>query len=488
IILSGIPLVVIESTEETRVIELLKALALALKMPLQGWTITRGLKRLDTDNTSITMKDAQEPKKLLHLIQENTRPSIYALFDFHVHLENDYYTQRLLKEVAIANSGQSSKSVIVLVGGEIQLPADIRRYVANFELILPNHEDLEKLVKQEAINWARANNGKRVQTDNMTLKRLVDNLRGLNYGDARRLVRKIIWDDGAITAEELPKLNKAKFELMDMAGVLSFEYETSHFSQVGGLNKLKSWVAQREKAFFQDNAAKSLEPPKGLMLVGVQGGGKSLASKAIAGIWGIPLLRLDFGALYNKYHGETEKNLREALKMASMMSPCVLWMDEVEKGVASSDSDGGTSRRVLGTLLTWMSENKEPVFVVATANDISALPPELIRKGRIDEIFFVDLPAEEIRETIFKIHLDKREIDSTLLELSQLAAASDGFSGAEIEQAIIGSIYRSVSNNRPVNQEMLLAELQETRPLSVVMAEQLTELRRWARERTVFAD
>ncbi len=485
---SGIPLITIESTEEKRVTNLLQGLALKMKVPLQGWSITQGLRRLDIDKTHVSIKGAEDPDSLLKLIIESKRPAIYVLFDFHHHLKDDHYTQRLLKEFAMKNSGQSMKDIIVLVGHKIELSTGLRRHIGLFELTMPSHQDLEMLVKEEAVNWARKHSGKRVKTDNHTLKRLVDNLRGLNFGDARRLIRKVIWDDGAITEEELPKVTKAKFELMDMAGVLSFEYETSHFSDVGGLKKLKKWVLQREKAFFGEQEAAKLEPPKGLMLVGVQGGGKSLASKAIAGIWGIPLLRLDFGSLYNKYHGETEKNLREALRMAEMMSPCVLWMDEIEKGVATNSNDGGTSRRVLGTLLTWMAENQEPVFVVTTANDITELPPELIRKGRLDEIFFIDLPETEIRADIFEIHLAKRDLNPENFDLTQLALASEGFSGAEIEQAIIASLYRAVTDEVPVNQSILTEEVSGTKPLSVVMSEQLNELRAWARDRTVSAD
>jgi SpoVK/Ycf46/Vps4 family AAA+-type ATPase len=231
--------------------------------------------------------------------------------------------------------------------------------------------------------------------------------------------------------------------------------------------------------------------PKGMLLLGVQGAGKSLAAKCVAGAWQLPLFRMDFGALYQKYHGETERNIREALAAAEAMSPCVLWMDEIEKGIAAdagAEADGGVSRRVLGTLLTWMNERAARVFLVATANDISRLPPELLRKGRFDEIFFVDLPQAGGREEILRIHLRRNRQDPAGFDVARLAAASDGFSGAEIEQSIVAALYEAHAEKKPLDAAAIEREMKRTRPLSVVMAEKIAELREWARERTVPAD
>ena len=258
------------------------------------------------------------------------------------------------------------------------------------------------------------------------------------------------------------------------------------FAEVGGLERLKRWLGQRKDAFVAADAM--LDPPKGILLVGVQGGGKSLAAKAVAGLWQLPLLRLDFGTLYNKFFGETERNLRNSLRTAEAMAPCVLWVDEIEKAIASGDYDSGTSKRVLGTLLTWLAERDQPVFLVATANRIDALPPELIRKGRLDEIFFVDLPDAVVRSQIFDIHLRKRGQNVQAFNLDELARHSDGFSGAEIEQAVVAALYLAREQRRPLDIGHLLMELEQTRPLSVVMAEQLTALREWARHRTVAAN
>jgi SpoVK/Ycf46/Vps4 family AAA+-type ATPase len=300
-------------------------------------------------------------------------------------------------------------------------------------------------------------------------------------------VRQAIYNDGAISAADLTEVLAAKFKLLDLGGVLSFEPQIAALGDLAGLGALKDWLAQRRSVFLAEQPTPGLDPPKGLLLLGVQGAGKSLAAKAVAGAWALPLLRLDFGTLFNKYYGETERNLREALRTAETMAPCVLWIDEIEKGLAA-DSDGGPSRRVLGTLLTWMAERRARVFAVATANDIEALPPELLRKGRFDEIFFVDLPKAAARAQIFAIHLAKRGQEPQAFDLEQLAAAAEGFSGAEIEQAVVSARYAAHAQGRPLTLDDLSAELKRTRPLSVLMAEKIAYLRAWAAERTVAAD
>ncbi|MBU1832678.1 MAG: AAA family ATPase, partial [Gammaproteobacteria bacterium] len=316
------------------------------------------------------------------------------------------------------------------------------------------------------------------------LEKLVNNLRGLPLEDARKLARGAIFQDGAITHSDIAAVNKAKFELLDMDGVLSFEYDTANFAQVGGLSKLKDWLAKRERAFNQHGD----DSPKGIMLVGVQGGGKSLAAKAVAGLWGLPLLRMDMGALYNKFFGESERNVREALALAETMSPCVLWIDEIEKGIGSDAHDGGTSRRILATLLTWMAERKHAVFVVATANDIQRLPPELIRKGRLDEIFFVDLPSEKVRQDIFAIHLKKRNFELQDFRCAELSAASEGFTGAEIEQAIVAARYSANARNEQLTTAHIRHEISNTVPLAITMSENIDALRHWCQSRAVASD
>jgi SpoVK/Ycf46/Vps4 family AAA+-type ATPase len=323
-----------------------------------------------------------------------------------------------------------------------------------------------------------------VQARSAALEAFTQNLIGLTLADARRLVRNAIADDGAITDQDVEGLRQAKYELLNQGGVLSFELDTVAMEDVAGLHNLKRWLTRRRPVFLAADPPPGLDAPKGVLLLGVQGAGKSLAAKAVAGAWQVPLLRLDFATLYNKYYGETERNLRESLKTAGMMAPCVLWIDEIEKGLAS-DQEGGPSRRILGTLLTWMAERKDRVFFVATANDIESLPPELLRKGRFDEIFFVDLPDPEVRRVILRIHLNKRGQDSEKFDLDDLAAASEGFSGAELEQAVVSALYTAHADQQELATKHIRAELEQTRPLSVLMAEDIAYLRTWAAERTV---
>jgi SpoVK/Ycf46/Vps4 family AAA+-type ATPase len=370
----------------------------------------------------------------------------------------------------------------------LTIPPELERSTARFALSVPNREQLKSIVLEEARAWSRRNSGRNVSTRKQLLERLVENLGGLPQRDAKRLARGAIEDDGAITEEDLPAVMEAKFKLLGQDGVLSYEYDTARFAEVGGLERLKTWLRLREPVFAGTLRKPGLDIPKGILLLGVQGCGKSLAAKAVAGSWSVPLLRLDFGTLYNKYHGETERNLREALKQAETMSPCVLWIDEIEKGLSTDGSDSGTSRRVLGTLLTWMAENDERAFLVATANDIESLPPELLRKGRMDEIFFVDLPDRDTRRRIFEIHLEKRELKLDTADVDALADACDGFSGAEIEQVVVSALYTSHARGEPLGTQALDQEIRDTRPLSVVMAERVGALRAWAAQRTVPAN
>lgn len=477
---SKVKLVVIESWDEQRVMETLTSLAVKRGLGLYTWAVTEGMQKLGFGGDPQGDMPSFEPEAALRLIKHDPQPNLYVLCDLHPFMDDNPKLVRLLKEIAMAEGVH--KPTVVLVSHALKLPPEVQRYAARFSLALPNEEELLGIVREEAARWSERNRGARVRTDNRTLQQVVKNLRGMSHAEARVLARGVICNDGAITQEDLPELNKTKFKLLDLEGVLSFEHDTARFAEVGGLLNLKRWLAERQDIFL---AGKAADLPKGMLLVGVQGGGKSLAAKAVAGLWGLPLLRLDFGSLYNKFFGETERNLREALRLAEQMAPCVLWMDEVEKGLASGDNDGGVSQRVLGTLLTWMAERKAPVFMVATANSIDRLPPELVRKGRFDELFFVDLPDAAIRDDIFRIHFQRRELDPAAFDLQQLAAVSDGFTGAEIEQVVVSALYAAQAQQRTVDQGLLLRTISSTSPLSVVMAEDLAALRAWASGRTV---
>jgi ATP-dependent 26S proteasome regulatory subunit len=479
------PLLLIDSVAEARVIEgFRRAIAQSLR-PLFRWSITDGLRRIDLD-----LEDERETPPdaslMLQWLKQQTAPGVYLLLDFQPYLRYPM-TLRLLRE--IVQRHDCAEHMLVLVGAGYELPPELAAAATHFQFAPPDAAALAALVREEAFAYSRENGGRRVVVDADAARAVVRNLQGLGLDEARRVVRKLIYDDGALTAADLPELARAKVALLDRDGLLHFEYETAQFADVAGLARLKRWVAQRRPAFLGEKLAVKLDPPKGVLLLGVQGCGKSLAAKATAGGFGVPLLRLDFGTLYNKYHGETERNLREALKNAERLAPCVLWIDEIEKGLAGGgDSDDGVSRRVMGYLLTWMAERKAPVFLVATANDVQALPPELLRKGRFDEIFFVDLPDAATRAEIFRLHLARRELREEDYDPRELAAATEGHSGAEIEQVVVAALYAAAAGKAPPTQAQLLEEARSARPLSVLMAERVTALREWARERTVPAD
>ena len=483
VIKSHIPLIIAETNEERRVINMLTDLGFRLGLPLYQWSVTEGLSRLEFESPA--MGNLKEPQELLKHIKANTVASIYVLPDFHPYLE-DPVSVRLLKEIAL--NYEKTPSTLIFVSHDFDVPPEIKMFTAHFELALPSAPKLEDIIREEAMKWSEKNQYKKVKTDQKSMDQMIRNLSGLTAMDARRVIRRAIENDGAINEDDMPEVMEAKYKLLDRDGALTFEHDTAKFTEVGGLRNLKRWLKLRKDVFLgEDN---SLEPPKGVLLVGVQGGGKSLAAKAIAGMWGLPLLRLDMGGLYNKYIGETEKNLRDAIKTAEVMSPCVLWIDEIEKAISGGggDSDNGTSRRMLGTILTWMSEKDNSIFIVSTANEIDRLPPELIRKGRMDEIFFVDLPVAEVREDIFEIHLKKRDLVPGDFNLKELAASCEGFTGAEIEQAVVSGLYLAKEKGETLDNSHLLEEIKLTRPLSVVMAEKMAYLRQWASDRTVNAD
>ncbi len=477
------PIVVIESHEEDRLRDILKAIATRLALPLFWWTVTDGLGRVDLDLAP--QKHNAAPDKVLAHIKSARQRGIYVLADFHPFL-NDPVHVRFLKD--IATDFDQVESIIVLLSHEVSLPTELAPFSACFELELPDDRELRRIINAVASQWQAQNPGRKIGADARAVEALVRNLSGLTAVDASRLARTAIYDDGAITGGDVPAAIAAKHRLLDRNNVLSFEFDTARFADVGGFTRLKQWLEQRKRAFRDARAGAGIDPARGILLLGIQGCGKSLAAKAVAGVFGVPLMRLDFGVLYNKYYGETEKNMREVLRTAERMAPCVLWMDEIEKGLAPQDTDSGPARRVLATLLTWMAERSARVFLVATANDIASLPPELVRKGRFDEIFFVDLPATEARAAILAIHLRKRELDPATFDLEALAAASEGFSGAELEQVVVAAVYAAGADERPPQTRHLLAALEETRPLSRVMAEPVAALRAWARGRTVSAD
>jgi hypothetical protein len=481
ILRSRFPLVAIESHEEPRVVSLLERIAKANGWMMFIWSLVDGLRRAGNADSMPMTRSLTE---CLNHVNKTTQDGIYVLLDAHPFL-GDPLNVRLIRQIALTH--EKTPRTLILVSPSLELPAELSRSCARFQLSMPDAAAIEALVRSEAHEWARSRSTRAVAHPE-ALSLICKHLAGMPAEDARRLVRRALEGDGAITHEDIPRLIRLKHEASVTSGLLSLELDTASFADVGGLKSLRRWLELRRKPFLEQGTG--LDRPKGILLLGVQGSGKSLAAKAVAGMWGLPLLRLDFGTLYNKFFGETERNLRESLAAAEAMAPCVLWIDEIEKGIAtdaSGGTDGGVSRRVLGTLLTWLAERKSAVFIVATANDIEMLPPELVRKGRLDEIFFVDLPEAASREEIFAIHLRKRKLDGKGFDLASLAQATEGFSGAEIEQAIVAALYDSHASARPLDEAMLRAEISRTRPLSVTMAERVARLRAWAADRTARA-
>jgi AAA+ superfamily predicted ATPase len=483
ILRSRFPLVAIETHEESRATLLLERICSLEEWALFAWSVTTGLEQRSRKGT---VPATAELGAALRHIEKTPQNGIYVLYDAHPFLE-DPVIRRLIREIALGY--HKTARTLVFVSPAIELPPELARLAARFSLSLLDLPAIRKLFKEEAEMYER-DEGRPVQGQQDAFNILAQHLVGLCHDDARRHARNAIRDDGAITMADVRRVLQAKHQAFGADAVLSLELDTVRLEDVAGLAELKSWLARRRPVFLGARRIPGVDAPKGILLLGVQGGGKSLAAKAVAGAWGVPLMRLDFAVLYNKFIGETERRLREALKQADAMAPCVLWIDEIEKGVAGAagnDGDGGVSRRVLGTLLTWMAERKRRVFLVATANDVSALPPELLRKGRFDEIFFVDLPDAATRGAIFAIHLARRGLAAENFDLARLAAAAEGFSGAEIEEAVVSALYESHASGRAMDTELIAEEIARTRPLSVVMAERIAALRDWAVGRAVMA-
>jgi hypothetical protein len=485
LIRANTPLIVIETQDEGRVVELFRQTLMHVWRALHRWSITEGLRRIDMDSEDEPV-GPPDASSALQMIRQADQRGIYLLLDFHPYLGYASH-QRALRDLIQRRNCQAH--VLVLVGAKVELPAALEALATRFNPRLPDLNALLKMLREEAATYARENGGKRVEVDNEAVQLILRNLRGLSMLDARRIARQLIFADGALSQDDLPQLARLKFELLNRAGHLHYEYDPTRFADVAGADRLKRWINQRRSIFLGGTTGPAgLDPPKGMLLLGVQGCGKSMLAKATAAGFGVPLLRLDFGSLYDKFHGETEKNLRQALASAEQLAPCVLWIDEIEKGLASGGEDGGVSRRVLGFLLTWLAERKEPVFIVATANQVHELPAELLRKGRFDEIFFVDLPDANTRVELLRLHLGRRQLNADDFALPALAAASDGFSGAEIEQAVVAGLYAAHAEERVLDTDLLMQEIRNSRPLSVLMAEQVSALREWAKGRTVSAD
>jgi MoxR-like ATPase len=481
LVLSFHPVIAFDTAEEERVEKLADTVAEELRLPVFVWSLTMGLARKPGANGTI---NTTVPAELFAHMQTLSIEAVYLLKDVAKHL-SDPAVCRAFRDVAQQFSG--SRSSMWIVGTNLEFPADVRQHVVHFPIELPSKKDLAEVVNVVA-RGLKERAGARIDLAKPDLERLLDALSGLTLHQARQAIAAVIMEDGRLDASDIDALVNRKAELLGQDGLLEYYPAEDNHYELGGFARLRQWLERARTGFSAEAAALGLPAPRGILLAGVQGCGKSLAAKAIARAWSMPLLKLDAGRLYDKYHGESERNLRRAIAMAEAMAPAVLWIDELEKSFASfgsSELDSGTSQRIFATLLSWLQEKKKPVFVVATANDVFRLPPELMRKGRFDELFFVDLPEPEERRAIWEIHLRKKKQDAARFDLAALVAASDGMSGAEIEQAVVSGLYRSLHEKRALDGAMLAEELAGTVPLSRTRAEELARLRELARGRFV---
>ena len=478
------PYIYILSWEERRIEDLLRRLALRLGYRLYGWTVTQGITALDTTPKTDVDPGAHTALKALNFIEHNHEAALYLLKDFHPFLDagparGDPATLRKLRD--LLRPLKESRKTVIFLSPVLHLPPEIEKDVVVVDYALPTTEELREAL-QRIQRSARAQGNLRLRLTPEEEAEVLRAAQGLTVNEAenvfaKSLVLKRRLDVEIIIAE--------KKQIIQKSQMLEYYESIEAIEYVGGMNALKAWLQKRRLAFSEQARAFGLPEPRGLLLLGVQGCGKSLLAKAVATLWQLPLLRLDMGRVFSEWVGASEQNMRRALQLAESVAPAILWVDEIEKGLAglqsSGRSDAGTSARVMGSFLVWLQEKSAPVFVIATSNDISLLPPELLRKGRFDEIFFVDLPTLPERQEIFAIHLAKRHRDPRAFDLLRLAQASEGFSGAEIEQVIIDALYNAFDAQRDLTEEDILRSITQTLPLSRTMSDQITALRQWAR-------
>lgn len=469
------PILYVVSWEERRVEDALRAITGTGKR-VYTWSVTRGVQPAPSyGGPALTLLAA------LEFVEKCTEDAVFVFKDLHASISDSIVTRRL-RDLALQL--KNTRKTMIILAPILRLPAELEKDVTVVDYDLPSYDDLSALL--DLIIDKMKRDGADVDVDLAAEERdqVIRSAQGLTLAEAenvfaRSLVEKRGFDVGVILSE--------KEQIVRKSGLLEYYPATEKFADVGGLSALKRWLKDRKSGFTQRAREFGLPEPRGILLLGVQGCGKSLSAKAIASLWNMPLLRLDVGKIFSGIVGSSEQNVRRAITVAESVAPVVLWMDEMEKGFAgvksSPFSDAGTTSRVFGTFVTWLQEKTAPVFVVATANDISQLPPELLRKGRFDEIFFVDLPEDSERKDIFRIHLSKRKRDPAGFDVDAFSDESAGFSGAEIEQVVVSALYKAYAANRELANEDVLAAVRETVPMSVTMSEEIADLRAWAERR-----
>jgi SpoVK/Ycf46/Vps4 family AAA+-type ATPase len=473
------PLIYLVTSEEERAEQTIATIAQAKpQRRFFLWTVTHGIVEYGQPR-NITQHNTVSPEAAVEWVIRQREPGIFVFKDLHPFIDSPAVTRWLRDAIA---GFKGTQKTIILMSPVQNIPIELEKEVAVLDFPLPSMTELNQVLSHQ-LEQGRPT---RMTTD--TREKLLKAALGLTHDEAEKVYRKAQVTAGRLTESEVDIVLSEKKQLIRRNGILEFIEEDETLEAVGGLEELKHWLHQRSNAFTERAREYGLPQPKGMLILGVPGCGKSLIAKTTSRLWGLPLLRLDMGRVYDgSMVGRSEANLRNALKTAESISPAILFIDELDKafagGTGSADSDGGTSSRIFGSFLTWMQEKTSPVFVMATANRVDRLPGEFLRKGRFDEIFFVDLPNAQERKEIFKIHLSKRRRDINRFDLDQLVGICDGFSGAEIEQALVAAMYEAFAQDREFTQLDIIAAVKATLPLSKTMNEQVTALRDWARQR-----
>lgn len=477
LLVSRHPLIVAEMRDEERFMALLREAARLAGSGVWTWSATQGLAR---DGNAAQMGTA-DCGKALAFVRSLTDPGVFVFHDLAPVMAADPVVVRAVKEIAHRAARDRLSQTLVITGPSADVPAELDGLALPWTLAPPDRAELEGVVRRLADDLRTR--GFPVTVGAEGIGALVDAVAGLSMPEVERLILRATLSDGALHDDDVPAVREAKAELLSADGILELvATPEGGLDDVGGLDELKTWLAERGRGFEPEAAAFGLEPPRGVLLTGVPGCGKSLVAKTMARAWNMPLVLFDPSRIYDKYVGETEKRLRGVLSTIEAMAPVVVWVDEIEKGLAVGGDDTGTGsgRRALGTFLRWMQDRGPGVFLVATSNDVTALPPELLRRGRFDEIFWVDLPGAREREQILALHLRRRERDPAAFDLARLAEASDALSGAELEAAIVGALYAAYAAGTDLTTELVLAEIGEIVPLSRTRAEEIVRMRAWA--------
>jgi SpoVK/Ycf46/Vps4 family AAA+-type ATPase len=505
---SSTPIVVIETVEEVRAVRMVRAACAALNLAAFEWSVATGLLRCggnvgevitggnydfaphggqdSLEQNAKALYNSREPAAMLANLESISIEAAFILKDLHRHMDDPVVIRRLRD---VGQRFATNRKTVILTAPKIEIPPELRSLVEFFELPLPDRQRLRQIIDETLVRVAKTHTLQR-RLDNQGLDVVTENLRGLTEEEADRAISQALVTRYALCPEIITDVLEAKKSLLKRSEMVEFIEASDSMANVGGLENLKRWLGQRRGAWEDSAREFGLEPPHGVIILGVQGCGKSLCARAVAGEWKLPLVKFDTSAVYDKYIGETEKRIRKVFQVAEGLAPCVLWIDELEKvfagsGPDSASADAGVSSRLLAAFLSWMQDRKAPVFVAATCNNVTVLPPELIRKGRFDELFFVDLPNQSERKQIFSIQLAKRKRNPAEFDLEKVAAAANGYSGAEIDAAVQGALYAAYSEKRQLTTQSLIDALAHTVPLSTTRAEEIADLREWARTRAV---